>query len=214
MVKPIRRVVTGHDVSGKAVVVSDGPAENIIITEHRPGGRTNLWRTTSNPANYDGDLDAADARYNTEPVPSGTNFRINEFPPEDPEQIANVDPLKAFAVMGAAHRVVEDARLLAIPANEFLSHLRTDANIAINMLASMSRHMRHLVTQIEQQRAKSVEGDPETVKAKIESLAEQYETDDVIVLTITHDYAERQRSYELLAEVFELKGEGRVESVV
>jgi len=65
---------------------------------------------------------------------------------------------------------------------------------------------------IEEQRAKSLEGDPETVKAKIESLAEQYETDDVIVLTITHDYAERQRSYELLAEVFELKGEGRMES--
>ena len=65
---------------------------------------------------------------------------------------------------------------------------------------------------IEEQRAKSLEGDPETVKAKIESLAEQYETDDVIVLTITHDYAERQRSYELLAEAFELKGEGRVES--
>ena len=64
---------------------------------------------------------------------------------------------------------------------------------------------------IEQQRAKSIEGDPETVKAKIESLAEQYETDDVIVLTITHDYAERQRSYELLAKEFELSGEGRVE---
>jgi alkanesulfonate monooxygenase SsuD/methylene tetrahydromethanopterin reductase-like flavin-dependent oxidoreductase (luciferase family) len=64
---------------------------------------------------------------------------------------------------------------------------------------------------IEQQRAKSVEGDPDMVKAKIESLAEQYETDEVIVLTITHDYAERQRSYELLAEAFELKGEGRVE---
>ena len=65
---------------------------------------------------------------------------------------------------------------------------------------------------IEQQRTKSVEGDPDTVKAKIESLAEQYETDDVIVLTITHDYAERQRSYELLAQVFDLNGEGRVES--
>ena len=67
---------------------------------------------------------------------------------------------------------------------------------------------------IEQQRAKSVEGNPETVKAKIEDLAAQYETDDVIVLTITHDYAERQRSYELLAEVFELSGEGRVEGGV
>jgi luciferase family oxidoreductase group 1 len=63
---------------------------------------------------------------------------------------------------------------------------------------------------IEQQRSKSIEGDPETVKAKIESLAEQYETDDVIVLTITHDYAERQRSYELLAGAFGLRGEGRV----
>ena len=48
---------------------------------------------------------------------------------------------------------------------------------------------------IEQQRAKSIEDDPDMVKAKIESLAEQYETDEVIVLTITHDYAERQRSY-------------------
>ncbi len=65
---------------------------------------------------------------------------------------------------------------------------------------------------IEQQRAKSIEGDPKTVKAKIESLAEQYGTDDVIVLTITHDYAERQRSYELLAKAFELRGEGRVEN--
>ena len=65
---------------------------------------------------------------------------------------------------------------------------------------------------IELQRMKSIEGDPTTVKAKIENLAEQYETDDVIVLTITHDYAERQRSYELLAEAFELTGEGRIEN--
>jgi len=33
----------------------------------------------------------------------------------------------------------------------------------------------------------------------------------VIVLTITHDYAERQRSYELLAREFNLNGEGRME---
>ena len=65
---------------------------------------------------------------------------------------------------------------------------------------------------IEQQRTKSIEGDPQTVKGLIENLAEQYETDDVIVLTITHDYLERQRSYELLAEAFELKGEGREEN--
>ena len=65
---------------------------------------------------------------------------------------------------------------------------------------------------LEQQREKSVEGDPDTVKAKIEDLAEEYETDDVIVLTITSDYAERQRSYELLAAAFALSGEGRIEN--
>jgi luciferase family oxidoreductase group 1 len=64
---------------------------------------------------------------------------------------------------------------------------------------------------IEHQRAKSIEGDPKTVKEKIRNLADQYETDDVIVLTITHDYAERQRSYELLAREFNLNGEGRME---
>jgi luciferase family oxidoreductase group 1 len=65
---------------------------------------------------------------------------------------------------------------------------------------------------IEQQRAKSIEGEPATVKGMIESIAGEYETDDVIVLTITHDYAERLRSYELLAEAFGLTGEGRTES--
>lgn len=110
MVKPIRRVVTGHDENGKAIVVSDAPAENVIVTELRPGGRTNLWRTTDMPACYDGDRDEADAKFNTEPVPNGTNFRINEFPPEDPDFMAKADPKAAFAIMGASLRVVEGAR--------------------------------------------------------------------------------------------------------
>ena len=36
----------------------------------------------------------------------------------------------------------------------------------------------------------------------------------MIVLTITHDYAERQRSYELLAKEFNLNGEGRTENTM
>ena len=110
MVKSIRRVVTGHDADGKAVVLMDGPAQNVVVTEHRPGGRTNLWRTTAMPACFDGDRDEADALFNTEPLANGTNFRINEFPPEDAEMVAKLDPQKAFAVVGAAHRVVEGAR--------------------------------------------------------------------------------------------------------
>ena len=46
-------------------------------------GGGNLWRTTSMPACYGGGRDEADAQFTTEPVASGVNFRINEFPPAD-----------------------------------------------------------------------------------------------------------------------------------
>jgi mannose-6-phosphate isomerase-like protein (cupin superfamily) len=110
MLKPIRRVVTGHDANGKAVVISDKMATNVVTSEHRPGGRTNLWRTTSSPACYGGERDEADAKFDVEPPPNGVNFRISEFPPEDPGIIAKLDGAKAFAEVGAAHRIVEGAR--------------------------------------------------------------------------------------------------------
>jgi CRP-like cAMP-binding protein len=46
--------------------------------------------------------------------------------------------------------VVEQARLLVIPAQRFLGHLREKPEIAFNILAAMSRHLRSLVQQIEQ----------------------------------------------------------------
>ena len=110
MVKKIRRVITGHDKDGKAVIIKDSDAENIVTSEHRPGGRTNLWRTTNMPACYGGDKDEADAKFDVEPPPNGVNFRISEFPPEDPEIMARLDGTKAFGEVGAAHRVVQGAR--------------------------------------------------------------------------------------------------------
>lgn len=46
--------------------------------------------------------------------------------------------------------VVERARLLVIPAQRFLGHLREQPEIAFNILAAMSRHLRALVRQVEQ----------------------------------------------------------------
>ena len=110
MLKPIRRVVTGHDQNGKAVVMMDGPAPNVVTSEHRPGGRTNIWRTTSMPACYGGARDEAaeDVQFTLEPMPHGTNFRISEYPPESESDA--VDSAKAFAEVGAAHKLVEGAR--------------------------------------------------------------------------------------------------------
>jgi alkanesulfonate monooxygenase SsuD/methylene tetrahydromethanopterin reductase-like flavin-dependent oxidoreductase (luciferase family) len=47
-------------------------------------------------------------------------------------------------------------------------------------------------------------GSPETVKAGIENVAAEYAADEVIVVTITHDHQARRRSYELIAEAFDL----------
>jgi luciferase family oxidoreductase group 1 len=47
-------------------------------------------------------------------------------------------------------------------------------------------------------------GTPEQVRAGLETIAQQYGADEVIVVTITFDHAARRRSYELLAETFGL----------
>lgn len=58
---------------------------------------------------------------------------------------------------------------------------------------------------IEENRKRMIVGSPKTVKAQIEALAEQYDADEVIVVTNAHQFEHRLRSFELLAEAFDLK---------
>ena len=51
-------------------------------------------------------------------------------------------------------------------------------------------------------RNRQVIGSPATVKAQLESIAAAHGVDELVVVTITHSFAARRRSYELLAEAF------------
>jgi alkanesulfonate monooxygenase SsuD/methylene tetrahydromethanopterin reductase-like flavin-dependent oxidoreductase (luciferase family) len=51
---------------------------------------------------------------------------------------------------------------------------------------------------------RSVVGSPATVRAGLEQVAAEYGADEVIVVTITYDHDARRRSYELIAEAFDL----------
>jgi luciferase family oxidoreductase group 1 len=51
---------------------------------------------------------------------------------------------------------------------------------------------------------RTIVGTPEKVRAGIEELAAEYLADEVIAVTITYDHDARRRSYELLAEAFDL----------
>ena len=57
---------------------------------------------------------------------------------------------------------------------------------------------------IEANRARSIVGTPDEVKQRLEALAALYGVDEVVVVTICHDFEARVRSYRLLAEAFEL----------
>ncbi len=51
---------------------------------------------------------------------------------------------------------------------------------------------------------RAIIGSPDRVRAGIETLASEYQADEVIVVTITHDHQVRRRSYELLAAAMDL----------
>ena len=45
-----------------------------------------------------------------------------------------------------------------------------------------------------------VDGNPQQVKEQLDDLADQYQTPDLSIVTIAHDFADRVRSYELVAD--------------
>lgn len=53
---------------------------------------------------------------------------------------------------------------------------------------------------------RSVTGAPEQVRVKLLQMIDEYGADELNILTITHDHADRLRSYKLLADAFSLSG--------
>jgi len=81
MARPTRRVVTGHDASGKAVVLIDGAAPNAKLRKATGLTSTLLWVTNRSPADNSGSADAAERDIGVAPPPRGSIFRVVDFPP-------------------------------------------------------------------------------------------------------------------------------------
>src|SRR4029077_6301952 len=81
MVQRTRRVVTGHDAEGKAVVLIDGAAPNAKLRKATGLTSTLLWVTDRSPADNSRSADAAEREIGVAPPPSGSIFRIVDFPP-------------------------------------------------------------------------------------------------------------------------------------
>ncbi len=53
---------------------------------------------------------------------------------------------------------------------------------------------------LEYQRTLALQGSPERVRQGLMDLVDEYAADELMIVTITHDYADRMRSYQLIAE--------------
>src|SRR5207248_1263721 len=77
-----RRVVTGHDASGKSIVVENGPAQRTVKTRTLPGfAMVELWATDAKQKVPVTKRDPTVEMSSFVPPVGGTRFRLVEFPP-------------------------------------------------------------------------------------------------------------------------------------
>jgi cupin domain len=81
-VKPVRRLVTIDDPSGRSRALADGPAPAVHTDAARPGySSTLIWYTDRTPARID--TTPLQAPYREMPPPGGSLCRVVCFPPEE-----------------------------------------------------------------------------------------------------------------------------------
>ena len=100
----VRRVVTGHDANGKAVILSDGAAPFVHTSDLRPGyASTDVWRTTDTPARI-APVEAEPTLGPRRQLPTqrGTVIRINTLVPNATQKFDAGNVRELFAGMGNA----------------------------------------------------------------------------------------------------------------
>jgi len=104
--RSFRRIVTGHDGEGSAVIASDAPPVRV----HQVGGPDGatfyeVWSTRECPAIVDRDFEEPDeVGLVLAPPKDGTRIRVIDFPPES-DEIRRMDEFEArakFSAMGDA----------------------------------------------------------------------------------------------------------------
>jgi mannose-6-phosphate isomerase-like protein (cupin superfamily) len=108
MPRDIRRVVTGHDLDGKAVVMIDETMTpdlgHVLTPEGQPNVRlSDVWLSGPIPDSNIGNTDTVEGKVTLEPPIGGAVFRVLELPPDSER---NYDQMKKyFENMGAGNRL-------------------------------------------------------------------------------------------------------------
>jgi hypothetical protein len=100
-----KRVVTGHDAYGLAVVASSGPTPNNFPLKAVPGTVFyEVWNSKASPAVLDNGDDPTNQPLQLSPMPMGSVIRVVDIPPDSVQnQVSAEDAAAAFAEIGQAH---------------------------------------------------------------------------------------------------------------
>lgn len=116
-------------------------------------------------------------------------------------------PRALLAVFAVCAETEAEARRLARSRELFLVRLHQNARLPYPSLAEAEAHLytAHERAILAQAAGRALAGTPEQLRTELTALAEAAGAEELMVLTITPDFASRLRSYELLAEVFDLR---------
>ncbi len=100
-----KRVVTGHDAHGLAVVASSGPTPNNFPLKAVPGTVFyEVWNSKASPAVLDNGDDPTNQPLQLSPMPLGSVIRVVDIPPDSVQnQVSAEEAAAAFAEIGQAH---------------------------------------------------------------------------------------------------------------
>jgi luciferase family oxidoreductase group 1 len=110
-------------------------------------------------------------------------------------------PRTAVAVWALAADTEEEARRLHSSSRMTFAELRRGRLIAVPRPEKALQYLSERGASAPARKA--IVGTPEQVRAGLETTADAYGAEEVIVVTITYDHAARVRSYELIAEACE-----------
>jgi quercetin dioxygenase-like cupin family protein len=118
MALQLRRVVTGHDAKGRAVVKIDEVSKNLVSS--RPGqAACVLWTTESFPVNNTGDADEGLRKVGTT-LNNGTVFRVVEFGPGVAPRNHRTDSIDYAVVMSGEIDMELDDSVVRLKAGDVL----------------------------------------------------------------------------------------------
>jgi mannose-6-phosphate isomerase-like protein (cupin superfamily) len=109
----VRRIVTGHDPDGKAVILSDGAVPKVFDELGPPGlAFMEIWETRAAPAPIaPREPEPTDHDLRLLPPAHGVRIRIVDLPPEgEGGTRAGADPQAVFEKIGAPHAWSADAK--------------------------------------------------------------------------------------------------------